>query len=272
MSLGETLSIARQIADALESAHEKGIIHRDLKPANITIASTGVVKVLDFGLAKVWDGPLSRTSQDHRADGHRSRRAHRPGHPGLHEPGTGAWPVAGPADGHLGVRLRALRNAKGRAPFAGDTISDTLAAILDRDPDWAALPADTPVAIRRLLRRCLEKDRKRRLASASDARLEIEDAITFQPPTTLAPAATPSRRVTPAALAALAGFTVIAALVAWIVLRPASPGPALPARFAIAPAPGFPLNVSGVVVTSPCRPTAAASSIAPEGRTPPAAR
>ena len=99
----------------------------------------------------------------------------------------------------------------GRAPFAGDTISDTLAAILEHEPDGTMLPAETPVPIRRLLRRCLEKDRKRRLDSASDARLEIEDAIAFPAAETLALAATPFRRVTPAAIAALAGFTMIAA-------------------------------------------------------------
>ncbi len=134
----------------------------------------------------------------------------------------------------------------GRAPFAGDTISDTLVAILEREPDLTLLPADTPVPIRRLLRRCLEKDRKRRLDSASDARLEIEDAIAFPAAETLALAQTPSRRVTPAAIAALAGFTVIAALVAGSLLRRAPTVPVLPARFAIAAAPGLPFNVSGL--------------------------
>ena len=118
----------------------------------------------------------------------------------------------------------------GRTPFAGDTISDTFAAILEREPDETMLPADTPVPIRRLLRRCLEKDRRRRLDSASDARLEIDDAMAFPAAETLPLAATPSRRVTPAAIAALAGFTVIAALVAWILMRPAPTVPVLPGR------------------------------------------
>ena len=147
--------------------------------------------------------------------------------------------------GNLVVRLRALRNLTGRTPFAGDTISDTFAAILEREPDETMLPADTPVPIRRLLRRCLEKDRRRRLDSASDARLEIDDAMAFPAAETLTLAATPSRRVTPAAIAALAGFTVIAALVAWILMPPSPTVPVLPGRFTIVPAPAQPLNVFG---------------------------
>ena len=132
----------------------------------------------------------------------------------------------------------------GRAPFAGDTISDTLAAILEREPDRTMLPADTPVPIRRLLRRCLEKDRKRRLDSAADARLEIDDAMASPAAETLARAATPSRRVTPVAIAALAGVAVIAALVAWTLMRPAPQAPVLSSRFAIVASPAQPLNVS----------------------------
>ena len=134
----------------------------------------------------------------------------------------------------------------GRAPFAGDTISDTLAAILEREPDRTRLPADTPVPIRRLLRRCLEKDRKGRLDSAAGARLEIDDAIASPAAETLALAATPSRRVTPVAIAALAGGAVIAALVVWTLMRPAPQAPVLPSRFAIVASPDQPLNVSGL--------------------------
>jgi len=130
----------------------------------------------------------------------------------------------------------------GRAALAADTLSDTLTGILEREPDWAPLPADTPIPIRRLLRRCLEKDRKRRLESASDARMEIEDAIAFPAAERLAPAPS-SRRTMPAVMAALAGF---AALVGWILIRPAPAAPARPARFAIVPAPDLPLNVSGL--------------------------
>ena len=246
MSREEALTIARQIAEALEAAHDKGIIHRDLKPANIKIARNGVVKVLDFGLAKVWDGaPQSELSGSPRLT------TTDLGGPTLL--GTPAYMSPEQARGQSLDRRTDIWSfgcvlyemLTGRAPFSGDSISDTLVAILEREPDQTMLPAETPVPIRRLLRRCLEKDRKRRLDSASDARLEIEDAIAGPAAETLAPVATPSRRVTPAAIAALAGLTVIAALVAWIVLRPA-PAVPLPARFAIVPAPGLPLNVSGL--------------------------
>ena len=215
--LEEALTIARQIAEALEAAHEKGIIHRDLKPANIKIARDGVVKVLDFGLAKVWDGaPQSDLSA--------SPRLTATDIGGRTILGTPAYMSPEQARGQSLDRRTDIWSfgcvlyemLTGRAPFAGDTISDTLAAILEREPDRTMLPADTPVPIRRLLRRCLEKDRKRRLDSAAGARLEIDDAIASPAAETLALAATPSRRVTPVAIAALAGAAVIAALVAWV--------------------------------------------------------
>ena len=112
ISLEDALTIGRQIAEALDAAHEKGIIHRDVKPANIKIADNGRVKVLDFGLARVWDGaPQVRPVGVAEADLDRYRRADDHGHSGLYESRTGALQAARQAHGHLVVRVRALRNA-----------------------------------------------------------------------------------------------------------------------------------------------------------------
>jgi hypothetical protein len=245
LSLDEALPIARQMADALEAAHEKGIIHRDLKPANIKIAPNGVVKVLDFGLAKVWDGaPQFDLSDSPRLTAPDLGERTILGTPAYMSPEQARGQALDKRTDIWAFGCVLYEMLTGRAPFAGDTISDTLAAILEREPDRTILPADTPLPIRRLLRRCLEKDRKGRLDSAAGARLEIDDAMA--PPAAETPAlgATPSRRVTPVAIAALTGVVVIAALVVWTLMRPAQQAPVLSSRFEIAASPAEPLNVS----------------------------
>ncbi|PYR73349.1 MAG: hypothetical protein DMF86_20735 [Acidobacteria bacterium] len=177
LSVQEALDLARQIADALDAAHAKGIIHRDLKPANIKITSDGTVKVLDFGMAKVFaldesrDDVSTMPAIDHTREGVIA--------------GTAAYMSPEQARGKpidkrtdiwaFGCVLYEMLT--GRAGFHGDTASDTIAAILGHEPDWSALPLETPPGVRRLLQRCLEKDVKRRLRDIGDARLEIEDAL-----------------------------------------------------------------------------------------------
>ncbi len=178
LPLDRVLTIARQIADALEAAHDKGIIHRDLKPANIKITSDGTVKVLDFGLAKSVGGDGSSpdlTQLPEAKPGEALRGA---------IIGTAAYMSPEQARGQrvdkrtdiwaFGSVLYEMLT--GRVAFAGDTVSDSIAKILEREPEWSALPAGTPASIRRLLVRCLAKDPKKRLRDIGDVRIEL-DAI-----------------------------------------------------------------------------------------------
>jgi len=216
MAIEEALPIARQIAEALEYAHEKNVVHRDLKPANIKVTPDGRVKVLDFGLAK------ALSSESVRGDPASS--------PTLTMRATVAGVIMGTAAYMSPEQARGAVTDKradiwafgvvfyemltGRQMFAGDTISDTLAAVLRADFDWAALPPETPPAIRRLLRRCLERDRKRRLCDIGDARLEIEEALAAPEspaPSPSAPLRASSRVrwwLAGVSLAALAGLAV----------------------------------------------------------------
>jgi Tol biopolymer transport system component len=171
----EVLRIAGQIAEALEAAHERGIIHRDLKPANVKITPDGLVKVLDFGLAKAVSGDGSAPSLTLLPSG---------GHRDAALLGTAAYMSPEQARG-LAVDRRTdiwafgcvlYEMLTGRVAFAGDTVSDTIAHILRQEPDWSSLPADTPGPIRRLLLRCLVKDPKQRQRDIGDVRIEL-DAI-----------------------------------------------------------------------------------------------
>src|SRR5208282_2785914 len=163
--LDEALPIAKQIAEALEAAHEKGVIHRDLKPANIKLTADGKVKILDFGLAKAQDGDDSGSNISNS--------------PTLTAGATKAGVILGTAaymspEQAKGKRVDTRTDIwafgcvffemlTGRQAFDGETVTDVLAAVMKDEPNWASLPAETPRRIRELLRRCLDKDPKRRL-------------------------------------------------------------------------------------------------------------
>ncbi len=235
LPIDEALPIAKQIAEALEAAHEQGIIHRDLKPANIKVRRDGTVKVLDFGLAKAVDG-AGGMGQAGRAGLSMS--------PTLTTPamtqagmilGTAAYMSPEQARGKpvdartdiwaFGCVLYEMLT--GARSFKGDDVSDVLAKILEREPDFAALPEATPPAIRRLLRRSLEKDRARRLHHIGDARIEIDEASTapVEKPVTPAAAPEPLARWRSAAMLGAAVLLAAVALVAGLSLRRASPDP-----------------------------------------------
>ena len=239
VALEEAISIARQIAEALEAAHDKGIVHRDLKPANVKLTPEGTVKVLDFGLAKAMDPPAGSASA---ADLARSPTLmNSPTMTAAHGTqlgvilGTAAYMAPEQARGSavdkradiwaLGVVLHEMLT--GRSLFAADTVSDTLAGVLRGEIDLAKLPAGTPPALRRLLRRCLERNPKNRLHDAADARLvlaDLEAGVADEgadaPPT---PARSPKREAVAWALAAVAALAAAGLFIGRGAVEPAAP-------------------------------------------------
>jgi len=252
LPLDEALPIAKQIAEALEAAHEQGIIHRDLKPANIKVRDDGTVKVLDFGLAKAFEsGPVASDLSN-------------------------SPTITSPAMTRLGVILGTAaymspEQAKGRATdkrsdiwafgcvlyemlagtraFDGEDVSETLAAVLRAEPNWAALPRDTPVLIRRLLRRALEKDRRSRLADIADARLDIDDAARDPSAVDRASPSISRRREAAWAATVVALLLTSVALGVRVFFAPAAQAPAV--RFDVVPPEGVTLPVVSVPSSHP---------------------
>ena len=173
LSLSDSLEIARQIADALEAAHEKGIVHRDLKPANIKLTADGKVKVLDFGLAK-----LSQSSDQINTAATETiatREGAVFGTPGYMSPEQVRGLTVDKRTDIWAFGCVLFEMLTGQVAFRGQTVSDTIAAVLDREPNWSALQASTPPNVRRLLERCLVKNSKGRLRDIADARFELDD-------------------------------------------------------------------------------------------------
>jgi serine/threonine protein kinase len=205
--LDDALAIARQIAEALEAAHEKGVMHRDLKPANIKVTPAGQVKVLDFGLAKEWSRAEVKDSNATSQRTAQTRAGIIFGTPGYMSPEQAKGLATDHRTDIFAFGSLLYEMLTGRHAFAGETVAEIMAAVLTAEPEWSHLPAATPAAIRRVLRRSLQKDRSRRFQNIADARIEIEDARTepdvSQPDRT---AGTPRK----AKLAGILGVLVIA--------------------------------------------------------------
>jgi len=240
----EVVAIAKQIAEALEEAHERGIVHRDLKPANVKVTPEGKVKVLDFGLAKAFENDAGTNS----ASGEMSHS------PTMSRHATEAGMIMGTAAYMSPEQARGKKVDKradiwsfgvvlfemltGERLFAGETVSDVLAAVLTRDPDWKSLPATVPPNVRSLIERCLDRDPKKRLRDIGDARFALEGRAATS-------AAPPSAAASPSRLAAIAPWLIAAlamATVGWRSFYPATSAAREVIHFEIA----YPPNVEPV--------------------------
>ncbi len=234
LPLEEALSIATAVADALAAAHSGGVIHRDLKPANIVIDGEGTPKVLDFGLAKAI-APEGTSSGSASSAAELSPTVTSFGTVAGVILGTAAYMSPEQARGRpvdrrtdiwaLGAVLYQMLT--GRPPFGGETVTDTLASVLKSDPDWSALPPNTPPAVRRVLMRCLSRNPRHRIHDAADLRVELEhafdDEMPGQPPVVRGSAWPGPLRI------ALGATALIAAALAGFLLRGDSGEVAAPA-------------------------------------------
>ena len=253
--IDEALPIAKQIAEALEAAHEQGIIHRDLKPANIKITPDGVVKVLDFGLAKLAHSEVAAGHADVTASPTITSPAMMSGIGMIL--GTAAYMAPEQAKGREADKRSDIwafgcvlyEMLTGKRPFDGEDVGDTLANVLKIDPDWSALSMETPPPIRTLLQSCLTKDRRRRVADISTALFVLDKAASLAPSDGMLSAAPlPSRplwrRIVPLTAGALVTAAVTGAGV-WVLMRPADPVPLRVSRLPLAPSGTASLSISG---------------------------
>jgi serine/threonine-protein kinase len=241
----EAVRIARQIADALEYAHERGIIHRDLKPANVKVTNDDAVKVLDFGLAKALEGDPS--SIDISTSPTISRMATMQGV----LLGTAAYMSPEQAKAKSvdrradiwGFGCVLYEMLTGKQAFTGETVTESLAAVIMKDPEWSQLPSATPMRVRVLLQRCLQKDPKERLQAIADARIALNEVLSGAPEGVPEPRSAVAlwRRALPWALGLVA--VVVTGVAVWNL----KPEPAKP--------------VTRTVYNTPCRRSACSSRL-----------
>ena len=237
----EALGIAAQIATALDAAHERGVVHRDLKPGNVKLRPDGTVKLLDFGIAKVLDpaavsNPAAVTLTAAEVPGGGAPIL---GSPAYMSPEQARGMAVDKRGDIWSFGCVLYEMLSGERAFGGENSSDVIAKVIEREPDFAALPAEVPFTVRRLLQRCLEKDRRRRLRDIGDARLELLDALNnpASEPTATGPFAARAASRSPLVRRRVTGAIVIvavalAAAAAWLAHRDKAPAPMV-TRFAI---------------------------------------
>ena len=243
----EALEVCRQIAEGVEAAHEKGVIHRDLKPANVKVTPEGKVKILDFGLAKVFEEeiPAADISQSPTLTEEMTRAGVILGTAAYMSPEQARGKIVDKRSDIFAFGAVLYELLTGKRAFEGETVTDTLAKVLEGEPDWEALPHSTPWRIQELLRRCLTKDPHDRLRDITTVRIEVKLAL--DEPTPVSPIGAVSatqlplwRRAIPWTLAGLIAITAVVGF--WILTRP-TPEPL--SKFVITPQITAPLFSTG---------------------------